>query len=68
MRWPPRLALAPASPTARCTGGQIGEYMTASASGVALINNVASNIVSLDLAAGDWDVSGNCQFSRLAAP
>ena len=43
--------------------GQVGEYMTASASGVALANNVAANIVSLDLTAGDWDVSGNVQFS-----
>ena len=43
--------------------GQIGEYMTATASGVGLANNVASNIVSLDLTAGDWDVSGNVAFS-----
>ena len=43
--------------------GQIGEYLTATASGIGLTSNVASNIVSLDLSAGDWDVSGNCQFS-----
>jgi hypothetical protein len=43
--------------------GQIGEYMTATASGIGLANNVASNIVSLDLTSGDWDVSGNVAFS-----
>jgi hypothetical protein len=43
--------------------GQIGEYLTATASGIGLTSNVAANIVSLDLTAGDWDVSGNCQFS-----
>ena len=43
--------------------GQIGEYMTASASGVGLTNNVPANVVSLDLTAGDWDVAGNAQIS-----
>lgn len=43
--------------------GQVGEYMTATASGVALTNNVPINVVSLDLTAGDWDVAGNVQFS-----
>jgi hypothetical protein len=43
--------------------GHLGEYMTATASGIGLTSNVAANIVSLDLTAGDWDVSGNVQFS-----
>jgi hypothetical protein len=43
--------------------GQVGEYMTASASGIALVNNVPINVVSLDLPAGDWDVTGNAQIS-----
>ena len=43
--------------------GEVGEYMTATASGVALANNVPINVVSLDLTAGDWDVAGNAQFS-----
>jgi hypothetical protein len=43
--------------------GHLGEYMTASASGIGLTSNVAANIVSLDLTAGDWDVSGNVAFS-----
>jgi hypothetical protein len=43
--------------------GQIGEYLTATASGIGLTSNVAANVVSLDLTAGDWDVSGNVAFS-----
>lgn len=43
--------------------GEVGEYLEASSGSVALANNVAANIVSLDLTAGEWDVSGNCQFS-----
>ena len=45
------------------TAGQIGEYLSASASGVALTSNVPINVVSLDLTAGDWDVTGNAQIS-----
>ena len=43
--------------------GAPGEYMTATASGVALVNNTPINVVSLDLTAGDWDVSGNVDFA-----
>lgn len=43
--------------------GQIGEYLTASASGIGLANNVPAGIVTLSLTAGDWDVAGNVQFS-----
>ena len=42
--------------------GDIGEYMSASAS-VPLSNAVAANVVSLSLTAGDWDVAGNVVFS-----
>ena len=42
--------------------GQIGEYLTATAS-VALATSMAvANIVSINLTAGDWDVTGNCVF------
>jgi hypothetical protein len=42
--------------------GQIGEYLTASAS-VPLTGSMSiANIVSIDLTAGDWDVTGNCVF------
>jgi hypothetical protein len=43
--------------------GKVGEYMTATASGIALVNNTPINVVSLSLTAGDWDVAGNAQFS-----
>jgi hypothetical protein len=42
--------------------GQIGEYMAAASGTVGLANNVVTNLISLDLTPGDWDVSGNAQF------
>ena len=47
--------------------GQVGEYLVASATGVALVNNVPINVVSLDLSAGDWDVTGNAQIQLAGA-
>lgn len=43
--------------------GKIGEYLTASGGTVTLTNVVTANIVSLNLTAGDWDVSGDVAFS-----
>jgi len=43
--------------------GQIGEYMTATGGPVALTSGFVANVASLALTAGDWDVSGNVQFS-----
>ena len=43
--------------------GQIGEYMTMTGTATGLANNVMAPVASLDLTAGDWDVSGNVQFS-----
>jgi len=43
--------------------GQIGEYMTATGGPVALVSGSVANVASLALTAGDWDVSGNVQFS-----
>jgi hypothetical protein len=43
--------------------GQIGEYMTGSASGVALSNAAVVNVASVALTPGDWDVSGNVGFT-----
>jgi len=43
--------------------GDVGEYLTATASGVGLANNVAATVVSLSLTAGDWDVSGAVVFN-----
>lgn len=49
------------------TPGQIGEYLRADASGVSLANDTPTNIVTLALSAGDWDVSGNVQFVATGA-
>jgi hypothetical protein len=38
--------------------GSIGEYITATASGVSLTNATPANITSISLTAGDWDVTG----------
>jgi len=40
--------------------GSVGEFVTASASGVTA--NSAFNLTSISLTAGDWDVSGAIQF------
>jgi hypothetical protein len=41
--------------------GNIGEYLTASAA-TPLFSGASTNVVSLSLTAGDWDVSGDVQF------
>jgi hypothetical protein len=46
--------------------GEVGEYMTASAS-LGLANNTTTNVVSLSLTAGDWDVSGTVTFTITGA-
>jgi hypothetical protein len=38
--------------------GNVGEYITATGSGVALTANVSNNVTSISLTAGDWDVGG----------
>ena len=46
--------------------GRIGEYVSATvASGSAIVipNNTASNVTSISLTAGDWDVCGNVGFT-----
>ena len=43
--------------------GRIGEYQFASAGSSALTSAVAANILSITLAAGDWDVYGLVDYS-----
>ena len=46
--------------------GRVGEYVSANvAAGSAIVipNNTASNITSISLTAGDWDVNGNVGFT-----
>lgn len=42
--------------------GSVGEYQTNTASGVALTNTVYTNVTTLSLSAGDWDVEGFCAY------
>ena len=42
--------------------GQTGEYLTATASVALATSMAAANVVSINLTAGDWDVTGNCVF------
>lgn len=44
------------------TAGSIGEYLTATGTGVAVTTATATNITSLSLTAGMWDVSGSTYF------
>lgn len=46
--------------------GRVGEYVSANvAAGSAIVipNNTASNVTSISLTAGDWDVNGNVGFT-----
>jgi hypothetical protein len=45
------------------TAGAPGEYMTATSGGVSLTNNTNATVATLNLTAGDWDVSGSVSFS-----
>lgn len=48
------------------SSGNLGEYLTATGSGIGLSNGVAANITSLALSAGDWDVWGSLAFTAAA--
>lgn len=43
--------------------GSVGEYVTATATGVALTTGVVANVTSISLTAGDWDVWGQTAFT-----
>ena len=42
--------------------GQVGEYLTNTTLNTPLTSAVTANATSLTLTAGDWDVSGSCQY------
>src|SRR5215467_13701817 len=46
--------------------GDIGEYMSATSGIVSLANTVTANLATLNLTAGDWDVTGAVTFSASA--
>ena len=48
--------------TNNANAGAVGEYVTNSASGIALTNATSTNITSISLTAGDWDVRGVINF------
>jgi hypothetical protein len=57
--WFPRVGVVNASNAA---AGEVGEFISATVlqgATVALSNNAATNITSISLTPGDWDVSGN---------
>lgn len=41
--------------------GSVGEYVTNTATTVAISNSTATNVTSISLTAGDWDVTGQLQ-------
>lgn len=43
--------------------GSVGEFVTATASSVALTSGTPTNVTSISLTAGDWEVSGNVLFA-----
>jgi hypothetical protein len=45
----------------------VGEYVTATASGVSLSSGAVTNIASISLTAGDWDVSGVVRYNPSAS-
>lgn len=47
--------------------GSVGEYITSSVTGVSLTSNTFTNITSISLTAGDWDVSGAILLSGSAS-
>jgi len=42
--------------------GQIGEYLTASGSGISLTSNTTATVATLTLTAGDWEIYGGVTF------
>jgi hypothetical protein len=46
--------------------GDVGEYMTATGSAVGLVTTAVTNLASLALTPGDWDVSGSVLFNASA--
>ncbi|SAJ89312.1 pectate lyase superfamily protein [Burkholderia multivorans] len=46
--------------------GSIGEYVTANATSISIPTATATNITSISLTAGDWDVTGEINFTNSA--
>jgi hypothetical protein len=62
-----RMPIAGVINGSNAAAGQVGEFITADRlTNLALTTNVTTNIVSVSLTAGDWDVSGNLYLSTSA--
>lgn len=46
--------------------GYVGEYLSSTAAGISLTTGIDSNVTSVSLSAGDWDVEGTTVFSPSA--
>lgn len=49
------------------SAGSVGEYVSSTVAGVSLTNGTVTNITSISLTAGDWDVQGNVIFTPAAS-
>jgi hypothetical protein len=52
--------------TVTVAAGNVGEYITATSSPTVVANGVTTNLMSISLTAGDWDVQGNLFASTQA--
>ena len=62
-------AILGVSTNSNATGGQVGEFISsviASGAPTAILNNAATNMTSISLTAGDWDVGGNLRLTSTA--
>lgn len=60
------ITFAPTQTNDNAPTGQLGEYVSAAATGVALTTAVAKTLVSISLGAGDWDVMGLASYTGAA--
>ena len=63
-----QIAILGANDNSSAPSGYIGEFVSstiAAASHVTMVNNTATNITSISLTAGDWDVYGNINYDAL---
>ena len=64
-----RVPITGVTNASNAAAGQVGEYIISQvlvASAVALTTNVAANVTSITLTAGDWDCGGNVEFQPSA--
>jgi hypothetical protein len=63
----PQAPITGVTNASNATAGNVGELISSVvlfASGVAILNNTPTNLTSISLTAGDWDVWGNIYFNN----